>query len=381
MNQPSPSIGIRAGDLKPAVTGLGKLLTRRTRRPVLRCVKVETPRRDTLRLTATDGALFLTVDAPARPARKVDPFLLPVERLRDLVRETRAGDELALAPGPGAPPVAEFPGPPRLRAAPAELPDATVTGLLRAFACASGEERRYVLQGAFLEPGKRTARLVGTDGRHLFCRRSVSLPGVKSPVILPDHPLWRWKPLAESRPWTLRLGGPTKGNAALRPFRIEGPTWSVAGRTIDGRYPAYRQAIPRAAEFRSRAVLSDAALDTVARLLPRLPGRKTANRPVGLHLEKGRLGLLAREDTGEPWELHPVEGVEAQGPDRTVFLDRGYLRRAVDFGLGEIALADPARAVRFTGGHDLLIVMPVRAADPDRIRRPRRGPVAGREAA
>ncbi len=29
---------------------------------------------------------------------------------------------------------------------------------------------------------------------------------LKHSVILPDHPLWKWKPLAESRPWTLRLG-------------------------------------------------------------------------------------------------------------------------------------------------------------------------------
>jgi hypothetical protein len=69
------------------------------------------------------------------------------------------------------------------------------------------------------------------------------------------------------------------------------------------------------------------------RLLPRLPGKQLANRPVGLHCEKGRFGLLARAENDEPWILHPVDRCEMKGPDVTVYLDRDYLAKAADFGL------------------------------------------------
>jgi hypothetical protein len=79
--------------------------------------------------------------------------------------------------------------------------------------------------------------------------------------------------------------------------------------------------------------LSDAALEAVTRLLPRLPGKQLANRPMGLHFEKGRFGLLARAENDEPWILHPVDRCEMKGPDVTVYLDRDYLAKAAAFGL------------------------------------------------
>src|SRR5690606_8578442 len=128
-------------------------------------------------------------------------------------------------------------------------------GLVHAFACASSDETRHILQGAFLDTsgkGRNAHRIVGTDGRHLFSSNSLHLPQVKSPVILPDHKLWQWKPLAESRPWTLRLGAAPKSGDGTTPFRIEGPHWSVTGSTVEGNYPNYRQVVPRSEQFKTR---------------------------------------------------------------------------------------------------------------------------------
>jgi hypothetical protein len=47
---------------------------------------------------------------------------------------------------------------------------------------------------------------------------------LKQSVILPDHPLWKWKPLADSRPWTLRLG---KDKHRAEVFRMEGQSGLV----------------------------------------------------------------------------------------------------------------------------------------------------------
>ena len=361
---------IRAGDLKPVVAGLGKLLSRKPTLPALQCVKVERLNRDTLRLSATDLSLTLAVEVAATIPETMNPFLVPMERLRDLVRQSRADERLPLAPVSSAPSLDQFPDIPTFRAAAIPLPDSAAAGLVQAFQCASQDATRQVLRGAFLDTsgkGSKAHRIVGTDGRHLFSSNSLHLPQVKTPVILPDHKLWHWKPLATSRPWTLRLGAETEGT---QPFRIEGPNWSVTGTTLEGNYPNYRQVVPKPEEFKTQVTLSDEALEAMVRLIPRLPGKKLANRPVGLHFEKGRLGLLARETNDEPWILHPLDAVTLKGPDLCTFVNRDYLQKAAAFGLGEIALIDAMSPLRFRREGDLMIVMPIRAIDPERIERP-----------
>lgn len=365
-------VEVRAADLKSALSGLGKLITRAPSLAVLGCVKVEAAGPQNLRLTATDLDLTLSVDVPATVEKGLASFLLPLPRLRELLTGLRSDEVVPLGPSIKAPPAAEFPEIPKVRTPGLTLPEPVVTRLLRAFACASQDSTRAVLRSACLDTsgtGENAHRIVGTNGRHLFSSNSMHLP-LKQSVILPDHPLWKWKPLADSRPWTLRLG---KDKHRAEVFRMEGQAqaWSVTGRLLDGPYPNYRQVIPRAEEFTTTITLSDAALDAVTRLLPRLPGKQLANRPVGLHCEKGRFGLLARAENDEPWILHPVDRCEMKGPDVTVYLDRDYLIKAADFGLHRISMSDAMSPIQFSRGGDLMIVMPVRAIAPDRIERPR----------
>ncbi len=149
----------------------------------------------------------------------------------------------------------------------------------------------------------------------------------------------------------------------------------MTGRLLDGPYPNYRQVIPGPDQFATTVTLSDTALEAITRLVPRLPGKQLANRPIGLHCEKGRLGLLARGDNDEPWILHPVDRGEMKGPDVTVFLNRDYFEKAAAFGLHRISMSDAMSAVQLSRGGDLMVVMPVRANDPSRIERPPLVPV------
>jgi hypothetical protein len=365
-------VEIRAADLKSALPGLGKLIPRTPSLAVLGCVKVETAGPQSVRLTATDLDLTLSVEIPATVEKGLAPFLLPLARLRGLLTGLRSDEVVCLGPAIKAPPVDEFPEIPQVCTPGLTLPEPLVTNLLRAFACASNDPTRAVLRSACLDTsgtGDKAHRIVGTNGRALFSSNSMHLP-LKQSVILPDHPLWKWKPLADSRPWTLRLG---KDKHPAEVFRMEGPSqaWSVTGRLLDGPYPNYRQVIPRPEQFTTTVTLSDAALEAVTRLLPRLPGKQLANRPIGLHFEKGRFGLLARGENDEPWILHPVDRCEMKGPDVTVYLDRDYLNKAAAFGLHRISMSDAMSPVQFSRGGDLMVVMPVRAIDPERIERPR----------
>ena len=363
-------VSVRAADLKSALSGLGKLIPRTTSLAVLGCVKVEASGPQVLRLTATDLDFTLSVELPATVEKGLAPFLLPLSRLRELLTGLRSDEVVPFGPAIKAPPVDEFPEIPQVRTPGLTLPEPVVTSLLRAFACASQDSTRAVLRSACLDTsgtGDKAHRIVGTNGRALFSSNSMHLP-LKQSVIIPDHPLWKWKPLADSRPWTLRLG---KDKQRAEVFRMEGRAWSVTGRLLDGLYPNYRQVIPGAGQFNTTMTLSDVALEAVMRLLPRLPGKQLANRPVGLHCEKGRFGLLARAENDEPWILHPVDRCEMKGPDVTIYLDRDYLIKAAAFGLSQVSLIDGMSPVQFSRGGDLMVVMPVRAIAPDRIERPR----------
>ncbi len=366
-------VSVRAADLKAALPGFGKLIPRTPSLALLGCVKVEAAGPGSLRLTATDIDLTLSITLPAKVGKDLSPFLLPLARLRELLHGLRADEFLPFGPVPKAPSVGEFPEIVEVRTPGLTLPEPVVTSLLRAFACASHDPTRAVLRSACLDTsgtGEKAHRIVGTDGRHLFSSNSMHLP-LKHSVILPDHPLWSWKPLAESRPWTLRLG---KDKHRAEIFRLEGSLqahhWSVTGRLLEGPYPNYRQVIPGAHETPTTIQLSETALAAITRLLPRLPGKQLANRPIGLHCEKGRFGLLARGENDEPWILHPVDRCEMNGPDVTVYLDRQYLAKAAAFGLGQVALRDGTSSMQFSRGGDLMVIMPVRVVDPDRIERP-----------
>jgi hypothetical protein len=367
------SVSVRAADIKAALPGLGKLIPRTPSLAVLGCVKVEAAGPQSVRLTATDIDFTLSVEVPATVDKGLAPFLLPLPRLRELVTGLRSDEVVPLGPAIKAPPVGEFPEIPMVRTPGLTLPEPVVTSLLRAFACASNDPTRAVLRSACLDTsgtGEKAHRIVGTNGRHLFSSNSMHLP-LKHSVILPDHPLWHWKPLADSRPWTLRLGKDPHGADVFRvEGRLEDHVWSVTGRLLDGPYPNYRQVIPGPDQFTTTVTLSEVALEAIKRLVPRLPGKQLANRPVGLHCEKGRLGLLARGENDEPWILHPIDRCEMKGPDVTVFLNRDYFEKAAAFGLHRISMSDEMSSVQFSRAGDLMVVMPVRAIDPHRIERP-----------
>ncbi len=268
-----------------------------------------------------------------------------------------------------APPVDEFPEIPQVRTPGLTLPEPVVTSLLRAFACASQDSTRAVLRSACLDTsgtGDKAHRIVGTNGRALFSSNSMHLP-LKQSVIIPDHPLWKWKPLADSRPWTLRLG---KDKQRAEVFRMEGLAWSVTGRLLDGPYPNYRQVIPGPAvhDNGDPERCRPRGGDTTAAPSPRQTARQSSH---GSALRKGPLRSARscrKRRTLDPPSRGPLRD---EGADVTVYLDRDYLAKAAAFGLSQVSLIDGMSPVQFSRGGDLMIVMPVRAIAPDRIERPR----------
>lgn len=374
MNKTTP-IRIRAGDLKPALVGLGKVADPKSKLPALQCVRVEPVNASTVRLCSSDLDFYLDLTVAAEAGKKGEPFLLSIAALRDQTRGFKANDTVELQPHPKAPLVKEFPEAPKFRATPIPFTEEMSASLLKAFACASHDPTRYILQGVLLDvsgKGKNAHRIVSTDGRQLYSSNSMHLPSLKSSVILPDHPLWKWRGVAdsvESAPWTLRVGAEKEG---IQPFRIESERWTLTGKTIDGNYPNYRQVIPPGTGFKTKVEMPAEVAEAIAGLIPKLPGKKLQNKPVGIHVEKGLVSLLARETTDQPWQFYPIGPVEVNGPDQTVFANRDYVQRATAFGLTGINLIDSQSPIQFTRKGDLMIVMPVRVGDADKLKLPRK---------
>ena len=131
-------------------------------------------------------------------------------------------------------------------------------------------------------------------------------------------------------------------------------------RLIDGNYSNYRQVIPGKDKFKTEVTLPSEVLDPLAKAIRRMPGGKSDNRPVGLRIRSKSIGVLAREDDEMTCEELEVPVESKTGPPVTVFVNRGYLLKALAFGMNRIAIIDGVSPVRCVGDGDFLIVMPLR---------------------
>ena len=356
---------IPAGQLRPAITALSKVVNRHPNSPELGCIKVETVKRDTLRLTASDSNFIFAVNVPAENLEKREPCLVPLAGVQARVKGTKAGCPIEIVPSKLG--VSKFPEMPKFRAAPIELDPSVSGSVLKAFQCASSDASRYVLQGAFIDVSDRKGHhVVGTDGRHLFGSNSFTLPGLKRSIILPAHRLWSSPLVRTSGPWMLRIS--SAGNPGTERFRIDTPSWSMSGKLVEGRFPNYRQVIPDDSLVKTKVTLDSGSLAALERIVKDLPGAKLPHSPVGLRLRKDRLQLIARVDSKEPYEVHGSIGVRAIGNDSMVFLNRVYLLKAMKFGLNQIEVIDEKSAVMLKRGGDVLVAMPVRADGEIKIR-------------
>lgn len=354
----SPSlIHAAAGNLRPVVAALARVIPSKPASAELGQVLVEPVDHTTLRLSGTDGTTFLAVDILGTVDRQAEPFLAPLAQLQAHLRETRPADRVDLVPGKI--PVERFPNVPRLRGTPVSLEPKVGQAILRAFACSSADETRQVLRGAFVDASGGAAHgIVGTDGKHLYASNSFRLPELKESVILPAHKVWKSPLLRAAVPWTLRVGADSASNN--RWYRIDTAVWSLTGKLIEGTFPAYHQVIPEPSSFGAGLVFPERSLPELIKLIGTLPGNRPPFQTVGLRLKEGRACFLGRESDTDSFQEHPVPAAEVRGEAATVFFNREYLSKALTFGLNRLEIIDAVSPVKLHRADELMIVMPVR---------------------
>ena len=375
----NPIIKLPVADLKTAIGGLTKVISRHSTLPVLGTIHVERDRQGWVHLTTTDLDTFLTLrlEAPGQigdPAKCLVPFTelqklgktCPADETLDL--EVLSEDKLLLRHRIGSHPVeqvitsvpvADFPQPPQITAKSVSLDEAARGTLLDALACASDDETRVILNGAYLDvskPGGHYA--VATDGRHLFSSNSLHL-ALPSSVLIPDHRFISWSGFVKDGLWKVAVQPSTKDKGGY--IQLESRRWTFTTKQIEGTYPNWRNITEDVRAFTGTIAVSDQGAEAISRIVPRLPGDDTPNHTVGLYTVSGRLYLRGfNKDQDRPTEVE-VPGVTISGDPATVYVNRQYLLKAIGFGLRTIGVQEPLKPLRFSdGGSRQMIVMPVR---------------------
>ncbi len=365
------TISLPIAELKPALTGLSKVINLKSTLPVLQHIKVERTSEGWIALTGTDLDSFATMrfEHPAEgPATAV---LIPYDQLLQITKNCGKNEHIHIESTPDGPlikfaladkfgeskvkpiPMEQFPQTPIIQADAFPLPPELRRSIHEAMDCASVDSTRYVLNGTFIDTSNPKANyIVGTDGRHLYSANSFILP-LKKSVIIPNHRFLEWKEFNADGEWQMKVDD--------KVVQLSSRRWRFISKQIEGNYPDWRAPIPNPNDAKTHLIIAPAKLETLIKLIQRMPCHDDEkHRTIGLAWSQGQLQLLGKDTPEEPWLRVPVPDVTGKGPEVTIFLDRRYLIKALEFELNSISLTDPIAPLRFHSQGKQMIVMPLR---------------------
>ena len=371
-------ISLPIAELKPALTGLGKVFAKRCTLPVLNHVKIERTQEGWLALTGTDLDTFITCRLEQPSTGEPISLLVPYDELLKITKNCEKNDSILVGADGKASvtieyavgtqvakatvsslPVEEFPAIPRMKGEPTPLNDTLRLAIHEAMECASTDETRLILNGAYLDLSKPKAHyVVGTDGRHLFSSNSFNLP-LKASLIIPSHKFVGWKEFNNDGEWQLKTAPAEKKDDASY-LQISSRRWRFITRQIEGNYPNWRQVIPDGSSVKTTLTFDPQTVGALSTTIERIPCHDAVNLTIGLEWKDGKLHLLGKDARDSEWMKVPVD-VKGLGKDISIYCNRSLLTKALGFGLNTVELIDAMSPLRFVNGGRQMIVMPLRA--------------------
>jgi DNA polymerase III sliding clamp (beta) subunit (PCNA family) len=378
-------ITLPVAEWKHALTGLNKVIGRRTTLPVLQTVRVTRDGQGCVRLSATNLDTFATYRAETPQAGPAADLLVPAEPLNRTLRRLPTEETLTLLPEAknrvrlrypiaGSPvvqshatlPVAEWPPLPPIQQSAHALPPEFGAAFQQALACASEDSSRIVLNGVCLDVREPNLHyVVGTNASILYAANSFTF-ALPRPVIIPNTKFLAWADFLAEAGCTLRLEPAAKENEAGW-VELETPQWTYLTRETCGNYPNWKQAVPTPNSKWTRLRLNPPALEQVQAVASRLPGEQLFNQPLNLRVTAEGLWLEGRNAEDEAWTRVPIPGIEITGRATSVRLNRRYLLHAARCQFSQLDILDEASPVLFTAPGKRLVVMPI---GPDRANAP-----------
>lgn len=372
-------ITLPVAELKPALTGLSKIITKRTTLPVLGCVLVQRNPDGWITLTATDldSTAIVRLEQPGTGASA--SLLVPFAELQKTVKSCKNGEDIMVETVGeqvilrypignqfaeqkiDSMVVEEFPPVPQINGTPVKLEPLVRSSLLDAMQCASTDETRVIINGAYLDVSQPSGHyVVATDGRHLYSSNSFQL-ALKDSVFIPDHKFLGWKEFSNDGEWQLSVQPVENDKPGL--LQISSRRWQFITRQVEGNYPSWRQVVPGENQYKTAVLLPPEAVESVLSLIAKIPCHDAVNRTIGLKVD-GKLSLRGRNAGDSKWTDFGIEGTEVKGSPATIYLNRDFLAKALRFGLNQIQIIDPLTPLRFSSGGRQMIVMPIRADSP-----------------
>ena len=363
------TVTLPAADLKQALPGLSKVVTRKSHLPVLQSVRLTRNQAGVVTLSATDLDTFVSYNLEqSQPGQPFD-VLLPFEqlnktgkggdvivtqeaKLKARLRYQVSGSSLEQSVATLAPD--EFPPTPKVSEPGSKMPDNFGECLRQAFETSSLDGSRYVIQGALLdvkEPKCHT--IVSTNGSCLFAANTFTFD-LKASVNLSRQKFLEWNGFLTGE---CEMAVKTdKGGSGW--VRLTTPRWDCIVKQIDGQFPNWRQVVPQDTEKWTKIELGDAAIKQMLNLSSKLPGDDTNHRTLQLRVNKG-LHLEGRNKDDKEFTSAQIADVKITGKPVTTALNREYLQTALRCGLDEIRICSELDPMLFLKPGKRMVIMPV----------------------
>jgi DNA polymerase III sliding clamp (beta) subunit (PCNA family) len=370
-------ITLPVSELKTALPGLNKVVSRKTTLPVLQTVKVSRQRNGQVTLQGTDLDTFVTYTLKETQDKQPIELLVPLEQLNKAFKCSGPKDEVALiceeknvrlrytiAGTPVLQPVTltkleEWPPVPQLKTESFKLDAQFGPALRQALESCSDDPSRYVLRGACLDvTDKKCHYVVGTNGRALFSANSFTFPFKKS-IIIPDSKFLNAGDLLDEDPCFMQVESKGKGRNATTHISLQTSRWQFITKEIDGEYPNWKQIIPNVNGKWTVVKLGPPAISQMLQVIPKLPGNEDPNYPVRLRIEKC-IWVEGRNKDDKDWTKVAIPDITVTGKAQTISLNRNYLVQALKFGLDEFAVEDECSPLVFVKAGKKFIIMPIR---------------------
>ena len=154
---------------------------------------------------------------------------------------------------------------------------------------------------------------------------------------------------------------PNKQNGGYVQFTT--PRWNCISKQIEGKFPNWRQVVPKDTELWTRIILSEAAANQIIALSSKLPGNDNENQTIQLRVGKD-LYLEGKGKDDKDFTSAQISGVTITGKSITTALNREYLESALRSGLTEIRINSELEPLVFSNAGKKMVVMPVRVQGP-----------------
>ena len=382
----TPTIELPVAEWKSALTGLSKVISKRTTLPVLEHLRVTRDAAGAVTLQATDLDVTATYHAQQPNAGEPCDFLVPFAPLNQAVKGGKEAVQLIveakgrvclrtfIGTGPmeqsfAGLPVDEFPPTPVMAGKSLAL-DATFRDSFRqALDCCSEDCSRHVIQHVCLDTRHAEGHyLAASDGHHLFCANSFKFD-LKAPVLIPDLPFLRWTKFMEDGAVELSVKTKTKTEGPW--VQLKSGPWTFLTKSSDLEFPEWKSAVPEPKSTRTRIRFDAQAVETLLAGVPRLPGAEEHNRPVKVEVLGGVLIVKAKAKDAKDWTRLTVAGASITGKSVSITLNRDYLLKALRFGLTAVEIEDDLSPLDFYEGGRRMIVSPLRPPEPPVVPAPK----------